>query len=171
MRLPRPAARIIARIIRPGRLARNSATSAGENGVAPLRVPHDPRYRLGRMANRFDDAVVGDRPNIERRPRVEGGKVMIAVDLSGLAVDADDLALAPHGLRRGVTECRNAAESPACRDKRPRPATRAARPDRAAHLRRRRVPEHRRPTPQDRYRQSTPSPRCRPPRTRQEPLP
>ncbi len=40
------------------------------------------------MANRFDDAIIGDRPDIERRLRVEGGKVMIAVDLFWLAVDA-----------------------------------------------------------------------------------
>jgi hypothetical protein len=45
------------------------------------------------MANRLDDAVGGDRPDVERRPRVEGGKVMIAVDLSWLAVDSDDLTL------------------------------------------------------------------------------
>jgi len=45
------------------------------------------------MANGFDDAVVGDRPDLQWWPRVEGGKVMIAVDLSGLAVDSDDLTL------------------------------------------------------------------------------
>ena len=45
------------------------------------------------MANRFDDPVVGDRPDLERRPRIEGGKMMIAVDLPWLAVDLDDLAL------------------------------------------------------------------------------
>ena len=44
------------------------------------------------MANRFDDAIVGDRPDIERRPRFTGGKVMKAVDLAWLAFDADDLA-------------------------------------------------------------------------------
>jgi hypothetical protein len=45
------------------------------------------------MANGFDDAVVSDRPDIERRPRVEGGKMMIAVDFSWLALDSDDLTL------------------------------------------------------------------------------
>jgi len=45
------------------------------------------------MANRFDDAVVGDCPDIERRPRVESGEVMIAVDLSWLAVHPDQLTL------------------------------------------------------------------------------
>ena len=45
------------------------------------------------MANRFDDAVGSDRPNIERRPRVEGGKVMKAVHLFSLAFDLDDLTL------------------------------------------------------------------------------
>jgi hypothetical protein len=44
------------------------------------------------MANCFDDPVVGDRPDSERRPRVEGGKVMIGVDLSWLSLDSDDLA-------------------------------------------------------------------------------
>src|SRR5271156_4892952 len=59
----------------------------------PFRVPHNPGYRLGRMANRLDDAVIGDRPDVERLPRVEGGKVMIAVDLSWLTFDPDDLTL------------------------------------------------------------------------------
>ena len=45
------------------------------------------------MTNRFDDAVGGDRPNFERRLRVEGAKTMIAVDLFSLAVDSDDLTL------------------------------------------------------------------------------
>ncbi|MGA7222937.1 MAG: hypothetical protein WBX16_08770 [Candidatus Acidiferrales bacterium] len=45
------------------------------------------------MTNRFDDTVIGDRPDIERRSRVEGCKMMIAVHLLGLAVDSDDLLL------------------------------------------------------------------------------
>jgi hypothetical protein len=45
------------------------------------------------MANRFDDAVGGDRPDIERRPRFASAKVMEAVDLSGLTLDSDDLTL------------------------------------------------------------------------------
>ena len=52
-----------------------------------------PVTGCGRMANRFDYAIVGDRPDFERRPRLEGAKVMIAVDLFRLAVDADDLTL------------------------------------------------------------------------------
>ena len=55
-------------------------------------MPHDSGYRLRRMANCFDDAVGRERPNLERRPRVEGGKAMIAVNLFELAVNADNLA-------------------------------------------------------------------------------
>src|ERR1700761_4606222 len=55
-------------------------------------MTHDSRYGLSRMANRFDDAVGGERPSSERRPRVEGGKAMIAVNLFELAVNADNLA-------------------------------------------------------------------------------
>ena len=55
-------------------------------------MPHDSSYGLSRMANCFDDAVGGDRPNIERRPRVKDGKAMIAVNLFELAVDADNSA-------------------------------------------------------------------------------
>ena len=45
------------------------------------------------MANRFDHAIVSDRPDFERWPRVEGGKVMKAVHLFSLAFDLDDLTL------------------------------------------------------------------------------
>jgi hypothetical protein len=45
------------------------------------------------MANRFDNPVGGDRPDLKRRPRVKGCKVVIAVNLFGLAVDSDDLTL------------------------------------------------------------------------------
>lgn len=44
------------------------------------------------MANGLDDAIVSDRPDIKRRPRFTGGKVMKAVDLAWLALDADHLA-------------------------------------------------------------------------------
>ncbi|MGA2256321.1 MAG: hypothetical protein ABSG53_16855, partial [Thermoguttaceae bacterium] len=44
------------------------------------------------MANGLDDAIVSDRPDIKRRPRFTGGKVMKAIDFSWLALDADDLA-------------------------------------------------------------------------------
>src|SRR5580658_10991860 len=45
------------------------------------------------MADRFDDAVLSDRPDIEWRPRVEGSKAVITVDLFWLTLDSDHLAL------------------------------------------------------------------------------
>ena len=45
------------------------------------------------MTNPFDDAIIRDGPDIERRAGVKSGKVMIAIDHSDLPIDPDDLAL------------------------------------------------------------------------------
>jgi hypothetical protein len=56
-----------------------------------LWVPHDPGYWFKGMANRFDNAIVGNRPDAERSRRLECSEIMIAVDLDRLTIDSDEL--------------------------------------------------------------------------------